>query len=195
MSGLAEIENQQVKHRLDGDDWEQPDCGDYGLPSAIASLLAAWYSGNRNGTVSWAENIAHRIFLPGCWDKRINTNAINHNLKHIAKECVNAINAIGLDYDDMTDAVSYEMSVANIGRLTNGSIHQDFSYIAPRIDAVAAEASIVLRHYWLGKLHEKNKRYNPESDYDAAMKKARTLGIDTSNNNYILQVIDLIPKP
>ena len=195
MSDLKEIEKKQIEHRLDGNDWKQPDCGDYGLPSAIASLLTAWYSGDRSGAVNWTENITHRIFLPGCWDERINTLAINQNLHRIVRECVDAIGAIGIDYDDMTDADSYERAIANIGRLVNESVNQDFTYIAPRIDDVAAEAATVLRYYWLGKLHERNKRYDPESDYAAAVGKARAIGIDTSNDNYILRVIDLIPKP
>lgn len=62
----------QMRYRLDdNDNWTQPDSGDYGLPCAMASLLASWYVGNVDGSINWAENIAQRLFLPGCWDFRI----------------------------------------------------------------------------------------------------------------------------
>lgn len=57
----------QMKYRFDdNDDWTPPDVGDYGLPDAMASLLASWYVGNVGVAINCADNIAHFLFLPEC---------------------------------------------------------------------------------------------------------------------------------
>ena len=56
---------EQMKYRLDeNEDWTQPDVDDYGLPNAMASLLASWYIGNVGVAINEADNIAHFLFLP-----------------------------------------------------------------------------------------------------------------------------------
>ena len=53
---------EQMRYRLDdNEDWTQPDSGDYGLPCAMASLLASWYVGHVDGSINWAEHIAPRL--------------------------------------------------------------------------------------------------------------------------------------
>ena len=102
---------EQMGYRLDdNEDWTQPDFGDYGLPCAMASLLASWYVGNIDGSINWAENIAQRLFLPGCWDFRISRRSIESNIEAIARESHRAIKAAGTYYDEKADEDAYDMA-------------------------------------------------------------------------------------
>lgn len=189
------MNNTEIRYRLDdGDDWTQPDYGDYGLPCAIASLIAAWYSADEDAAINWAENIAHRIFLAGCWDERISMVAIHTNIAEIVDECEKAIEATNTDFDNI-DEDAYEQAITNIGRLVGNIPIETSSNRKPKKDTVAAEAALALRYYWAAKLHEKNKRFAPDYDYKVAANKARAMGIDTDDDNYILQIIALIPQP
>lgn len=109
---------QQMRHRLDdNEDWTQPDVGDYGLPDAMASLLASWYIGNVGVAINEADNIAHFLFLPECWDFRISFRSIELNIEAIARACHKALKAAGTDYDEKADEDAYNIACVNIARL------------------------------------------------------------------------------
>lgn len=198
-------ETEQMRYSLDdNEDWTQPDFGDYGLPCAMASLLASWYVGNVDGSINWAENIAQRLFLPGCWDFRVSRRSIEANIEAIARECHKAIKAAGTGYDEKADADAYDMACFNIARFVSPTASP--ADISPSLspcgnkrggadpdDMDSLHAALSLRYYWAGKLHEKNKRFSPIYDYEDSKHEARTIAIE--GDGYIERVIDFLPVP
>ena len=193
---------QQMRYRLDdNEDWTQPDVGDYVLP-AMASLLASWYIGNVGIAINIADNIAHFLFLPECWDFRISFRSIEENIEAIARECHKALKAAGTDYDEKADEDAYDMACFNIARLvapgtstadisTAGSTQLDKRSWADPEDS--RHAALSLSYHWLGKLHEKNKQFSPASCYKRSKREARTIAIE--GDDYIERVIDFLPVP
>lgn len=196
---------QQMRYRLDdNEDWAQPDIGDYGLPNAMASLLASWYIGNVGVAINWADNIAHFLFLPECWNFRISFSSIEANIEAIARECHKALKVAGTDYDEKADENAYDMACVNIARLvalgastadisTAGSTQLDKRCGAEPDDMDARHAALSLSYYWLGNLHEKNKRFSPAFCYKQSKREARTIAIE--GNDYIERIIDFLPVP
>ena len=201
---MGETEH-QMRYRLDdNEDWTQPDVGDYGLPDAMASLLASWYIGNVGVAINEADNIAHFLFLPECWDFRISLRSIEANIEAIARECHKAVKAAGTDYDEKADEGAYDMACFNIARLvapsastadisTAGSTQLDKRSWADPDDMDSWHAALSLGYHWLGKLHEKNKRFSPASCYKRSKREARTIAIE--GDDYIERVIDFLPVP
>lgn len=196
---------QQMRYRLDdNEDWTQPDVGDdYVLP-AMASLLASWYIGNVGIAINIADNIAHFLFLPECWDFRISFRSIEENIEAIACECHKALKAAGTDYDKKADENAYDMACLNIARLvapgastvdisTAGSTQLDKRSWANSDDMDSRHAALSLSYHWLGKLHEKNKQFSPASCYKRSKREARTIAIE--GDDYIERVIDFLPVP
>lgn len=196
---------QQMRYRLDdNEDWTQPDVDDYGLPDTMASLLASWYIGNVGVAINCADNIAHFLFLPECWDFRISFRSIEANIEAITRECHKAIKAAGTDYDEKADEDAYDMACFNIARLvapgasttdisTAGSTQLDKRCWAEPDDMDSRHAALSLRYHWLGKLHEKNKRFSPAFGYKQSKREARAIAID--GDDYIERVIDFLPVP
>lgn len=198
-------EMKQMRYCLDdNEEWTQPDSGDYGLPCAMASLLASWYVGNVDGSINWAENIAQRLFLPGCWDFRVSRRSIEANIEAIARECHKAIKAAGTGYDEKADADAYDTACFNIARFVSPTASP--VDISPSLspcdgkrggadpdDMDSLHAALSLRYYWAGKLHEKNKRFSPIYDYEDSKHEARTIAIE--GDGYIERVIDFLPVP
>lgn len=195
---------QQMRYRLDdNEDWTQPDVGDYVLP-AMASLLASWYIGNVGIAINIADNIAHFLFLPECWDFRISFRSIEENIEAIARECHKALKAAGTDYDKKADEDAYDMACLNIARLvapgastvdisTASSTQLDKRSWANPDDMDSRHAALSLSYHWLGKLHEKNKQFSPVSCYKRSKREARTIAIE--GDDYIERVIDFLPVP
>lgn len=196
---------QQMRYCLDdNEDWTQPDIGDYVLPDAMASLLASWYIGNVGVAINEADNIAHFLFLPECWNFRISFHSIEANIKAIARECHKAVKAAGTDYDEKADEGAYDMACFNIARLvapgastadisTAGSTQLDKRSWADPDDMDSWHAALSLGYHWLGKLHEKNKRFSPASCYKRSKCEARAIAIE--GDDYIERVIDFLPVP
>ena len=193
-----------MRYRLDdNEDWTQPDVGDYVLP-AMASLLASWYIGNVGIAINIADNIAHFLFLPECWDFRISFRSIEENIEAIARECHKALKAAGTDYDKKADEDAYDMACLNIARLvapgastvdisTASSTQLDKRSWANPDDMDSRHAALSLSYHWLGKLHEKNKQFSPVSCYKRSKREARTIAIE--GDDYIERVIDFLPVP
>lgn len=196
---------QQMRYCLDdNEDWTQPDIGDYVLPDAMASLLASWYIGNVGVAINEADNIAHFLFLPECWNFRISFHSIEANIKAIARECHKAIKAAGTGYDEKADENAYDMACFNIARLvapgaspadipTAGSTQLDKRSWAEPDDMDAVHAARSLSYHWLGKWQEKNKRFSPASCYKRSKCEARAIAIE--GDDYIERVIDFLPVP
>ena len=201
---MGETEH-QMRYRLDdNEDWTQPDVGDYGLPDAMASLLASWYIGNVGVAINEADNIAHFLFLPECWDFRISLRSIEANIEAIACECHKAIKAAGTGYDEKADEDAYDMACFNIARFVAPDASP--ADISPSLspcgdkrggadpdDMDSLHAALSLRYYWAGKLHEMNKRFSPIYDYEDSKHEARNIAID--GDGYIERVIDFLPVP
>ena len=198
-------ETKQMGYRLDdNEDWTQPDVDDYGLPDAMASLLASWYIGNVGVAINEADNIAHFLFLPECWAFRISFRSIEANIEAIARECHKALKAAGTDYDEKADENAYDIACVNIAQLVApGASTADISAAGSTqlykrswaepdgMDAVHAARS--LSYHWLGKLHEKNKRFSPAFCYKQSKREARNIAIE--GDDYIERVIDFLPVP
>ena len=196
---------QQMRHRLDdNEDWTQPDVGDYGLPDAMASLLTSWYIGNVGVAINEADNIAHFLFLPECWDFRISFRSIELNIEAIARACHKALKVAGTDYDEKADEDAYNIACVNIARLVApGASTADIptacstqlgkrSWAEPD-DMDSRHAALSLSYHWLGKLYEKNKLFSPAFCYKQSKREARTIAIE--GDDYIERVIDFLPVP
>ena len=86
---------------------DKPDVAERGLPTALASLLACWWRGERRNVDVWVENVAHRLWLAGVWDDRLDRQVMTVNAPRIVGLCARALlYADGRDPDKWTDAMT-----------------------------------------------------------------------------------------
>ena len=71
--------------------WSIPDYGERGLPTALASLLACWWTRDELGVRSWVDNVGQRLWLPGAWDDRLDGDAMRVNRARIIRVAAMAL--------------------------------------------------------------------------------------------------------
>lgn len=171
-------------------DWRDPWYGDEGLPCAAASLLVSFWEGSAAGVASWAENIAHRIWLPGVWDEHYTVKACETRQGLIASACARALAVVELglenSYGEAFDACMADAAAA-LGMDGEGGRMACGTGLSPRsrtIVPAGADAkrmrgiALMERMAWLGRLHERNKRYDPAYDWADALREMNRLGCD-----------------
>lgn len=170
---------------------------DEGLPCCCASLLIAYWRGDASGVLSWAENMAHRLWLPAVWDEMYTLRACATHVGLLASACARALVAAGSDYPEgaydrgagFGDEFGRCMrEVADILGLDGSGGRGDFyGYGSARSRVirpagydvyVMQSAATCMRYLWLARLHERNGRYDPTYDWNDAHTEARVIGID-----------------
>lgn len=171
-------------------DWRDPWYGDEGLPCAAASLLVSFWEGSAEGVASWAENIAHRIWLPGVWDEHYTGKACETRQGLIASACARALavvefgleNSYGKAFDScMADAAAALGMDGEGGRMVRSArpSHRNRTIVPAGADAERMRGiALMERMAWLGRLHERNKRYDPAYDWADALREMNRLGCD-----------------
>lgn len=182
--------------------WNDVDAYDPGLPCAFGSLLACWVkysayealppderpalpvfenvrgmSDLRLSVDSWVDNILQRIWLPGIWDDRIDYGIAHANRDLIAEQALLGLLSLkdarlprGAANDGWSGACE------EIGRLSNTPGELGKRLHAPADAARAHDMGMILRYFWIGRLHEVNRRWSPSGDFADARAIARQYG-------------------
>lgn len=172
----------------------EPDVNEWGLPCCCASLLMSFWHGDASGVQSWAENMAHRLWLPIVWDDRYSLRACGTHPGFFASASARALAHVGVmwpeegaqGFDDGFGACMRE--VADILALDGGLGRGDgFGWLRSGkgvlmlpagydADEMCSLAS-VMRCAWLARLHERNGRFDPELDWQDVRRQLERLGV------------------
>lgn len=172
----------------------EPDVNEWGLPCCCASLLMNFWHGDASGVQSWAENMAHRLWLPIVWDDRYSLRACGTHPGFFASASARALTYIGAMWPEegvhaFADGFGACMrEIADILALDGGQGRSDgFGWLHAREGALILPVgynpdemyslAYVMRCAWLARLHERNGRYDPELDWQDARRQLKRLGI------------------
>lgn len=153
--------------------WKDVIWDEKGIPVCAASALARYWEGDCAGVESWLLNIARRLWLPGCWDEKINRKALSGGFRGwmIALTEILTLATHSDDIDSQTNPL-YENEVRSIASAISDfdSDIEEQRYIANDVtedmEELAADAAYSMRYYCLAHLHSDEKSFrNPEFDW------------------------------
>ena len=188
--------------------WTYPDVCDAGLPCALASLVGAYARGDAAAAVEWARNASSRLWFGAMWDHRYSQARAAENLLRVASLAAQAVAATGASFSDyIPDPYSYEAleqtpfyrAVLGFCREVEPLDESDVDRYATvqdrpmRADGVdwqtVENAAMALRYFWIGRLHEANRRWLPDSDFQTATVWARKALPDMAEGESALDVL------
>lgn len=186
--------------------WNVADSSDPGLPCAMGSLLAAWAKASRYASLNdaerrrldmdisvfglsaptpaqlrstvdaWVDNIMQRVWLPGNWHEKINDVVAHENRDHIAEHSLRALLALKDGTLPRGANPDWDRECAEIGLLGSVEAKTSCRLNAPEDVVRAYDMGMILRYFWIGRLHEVNDRFPPSGDFADARAIARGYG-------------------
>lgn len=170
--------------------WEEP-----GIPTALASAMLQYWSGNADNFYSWVLNLAHRLFCASSWDRVIDYEDMQTHenyailAKHVALALIECSKA---GYPECFQSEKYKQSVVEVSEAIRGNKTKASSRIlnsfAPEKSDLGCAASTALRYYFLAKYHADGlSPRNPDFDwknYDRAVASVSTKEYKSCLPNY-----------
>lgn len=172
--------------------WTYPDSCEEGLPCALASLIAAYAGEDLQGCVGWCQNIASRLWLGAMVDYRYSEAVCIENLHKVVSKAAGALVLAGSGYADYVPEpheysalveTGFHKAVIDLAKAMEP--HGEFDMYR-RVYPVAIDrlddgidwgrvkcAAMSLRYLWLARLHEANRRWSPDCDFEVSHSWAR----------------------
>lgn len=178
--------------------WTVPDVFEEGIPCACASLLACYFRGEASSVRSWAENLAHRLWLAAMWDEHVDPANTCAHLDEIAHLCARALTMCGSSYEDYQVVCGADLAdkavltspwyacLRSVSDLMEPDVPGNpqwpdvCEHVSPpggtskRLES----AALALRYLWLARLHEYNGRWDPAYDWMSAGNCLHAAGVD-----------------